>query len=267
MRMLKRLVPNIYIGLILLFLYLPIAILIVYSFNSVPKSFIWGGFTIRNYTNLFSGSDGGELLEALLTTLKIASVAAVVSTVFGVVSCLGIAYLNKKMQTAIMSLTYIPNVMPELVIGIAFMLLFSFLGVQKGQFTLICAHIAFCVPFAILSINPKIKQLDKNLSEAAMDLGATQWQTLRLVIIPEIMPGIASGFLLSITLSIDDFMISYYNSGDELQNISTYIYSRKQGVPPTIYALSTIIFLCLLVLIVGINIRRIKDKNKKTEVM
>ena len=181
MRFLKRLIPDIYIALILIFLYLPIVILIVYSFNSIPKSFLWGGFTIRNYTGLFSGSDGAELLESLLTTLKIAAIASVVSTAFGVMSCLGLAYLNKKMQTALMNLTYIPNVMPELVIGIAFMLLFSFLGVQKGQFTLICAHIAFCVPFAILSINPKIKQLDKNLSEAAMDLGATGWQTLRLL--------------------------------------------------------------------------------------
>ena len=264
MRMLKRLVPNIYIGLILLFLYLPIAILIVYSFNSVPKSFIWGGFTIRNYTNLFSGSDGGELLEALLTTLKIASVAAVVSTVFGVVSCLGIAYLNKKMQTAIMSLTYIPNVMPELVIGIAFMLLFSFLGVQKGQFTLICAHIAFCVPFAILSINPKIKQLDKNLSEAAMDLGATQWQTLRLVIIPEIMPGILSALMLTFTMSVDDYLISNFNVDSSTQTLPRKIYSMaKFGVNPKMNALTTILFAAVLILLILSNLSSFKKEGVK----
>ncbi|HAW15811.1 MAG TPA: spermidine/putrescine ABC transporter permease [Clostridiales bacterium] len=264
MRMLKRLVPNIYIGLILLFLYLPIAILIVYSFNSVPKSFIWGGFTIRNYTNLFSGSDGGELLEALLTTLKIASVAAVVSTVFGVVSCLGIAYLNKKMQTAIMSLTYIPNVMPELVIGIAFMLLFSFLGVQKGQFTLICAHIAFCVPFAILSINPKIKQLDKNLSEAAMDLGATQWQTLRLVIIPEIMPGILSALMLTFTMSVDDYLISNFNVDSSTQTLPMKIYSMaKFGVNPKMNALTTILFAAVLILLILSNLSSFKKEGVK----
>ncbi|MBR2294586.1 MAG: ABC transporter permease [Clostridiales bacterium] len=264
MRMLKRLVPNIYIGLFLLFLYLPIAILIVYSFNSVPKSFIWGGFTIRNYTNLFSGSDGGELLEALLTTLKIASVAAVVSTVFGVVSCLGIAYLNKKMQTAIMSLTYIPNVMPELVIGIAFMLLFSFLGVQKGQFTLICAHIAFCVPFAILSINPKIKQLDKNLSEAAMDLGATQWQTLRLVIIPEIMPGILSALMLTFTMSVDDYLISNFNVDSSTQTLPMKIYSMaKFGVNPKMNALTTILFAAVLILLILSNLSSFKKEGVK----
>ena len=127
MRFLRKLVPDIYIGLIIVFLYLPILLLIVYSFNSVPKSFIWGGFTLRNYTSLFSGSDGGELLESLLETLKIAAIASVVSTVFGAVSCLGIVYLPKKLQNFIMNVTYIPNVMPELVIGIAFMLLFSFL--------------------------------------------------------------------------------------------------------------------------------------------
>jgi len=265
MRMLKGLVPNIYIGLILLFLYLPIAILIVYSFNSVPKSFIWGGFTIRNYTNLFSGSDGGELLEALLTTLKIAAIASVVSTIFGVISCLGIAYMNKKMQGAIMSLTYIPNVMPELVIGIAFMLLFSFLGVQKGQFTLICAHIAFCVPFAILSINPKIKQLDKNLSEAAMDLGATQLQTLRLVIIPEIMPGILSALMLTFTMSVDDYLISNFNVDSSTQTLPMKIYSMaKFGVNPKMNALTTILFVVVLALLILSNLSSFKDaKNKK----
>ena len=125
-------------------------------------------------------------------TLKVAAIASVTSTLFAVLSALGIAYLSRKMQGIVMGLTYVPNVMPDLVTGISFMLLFSFLGVQKSEFTLIMAHIALCVPFAILSITPKIRQLDKSLSEAAMDLGATRGQTLRLVIIPEIMPGILS---------------------------------------------------------------------------
>ena len=264
MRFLKRLIPDIYIALILIFLYLPIVILIVYSFNSIPKSFLWGGFTIRNYTGLFSGSDGAELLESLLTTLKIAAIASVVSTAFGVMSCLGLAYLNKKMQTALMNLTYIPNVMPELVIGIAFMLLFSFLGVQKGQFTLICAHIAFCVPFAILSINPKIKQLDKNLSEAAMDLGATGWQTLRLVIIPEIMPGILSALMLTFTMSVDDYLISNFNVDSSTQTLPMKIYSMaKFGVNPKMNALTAILFAAVIILLVLSNLSSIrKAKNK-----
>lgn len=263
--MLRRVIPDIYIGLILLFLYLPIAILIIYSFNSIPKSFIWGGFTFENYTSLFSGSDGGELLEALLTTVKIAAIASVVSTIFGVISCLGMAYMKKRTQAVLMNLTYIPNVMPELVIGIAFMLLFSFLGVQKGQFTLVCAHIAFCVPFAILSIEPKIRQLDKNLSEAAMDLGATQFQTLRLVIIPEIMPGILSALMLTFTMSVDDYLISNFNVNSSVQTLPMKIYSMaKFGVNPKMNALTTILFAVVFVLLILSNlssIRGAKDKN------
>jgi len=262
---LRRVIPDIYIGLILLFLYLPIAILIIYSFNSIPKSFIWGGFTFENYTSLFSGSDGGELLEALLTTVKIAAIASVVSTIFGVISCLGMAYMKKRTQAVLMNLTYIPNVMPELVIGIAFMLLFSFLGVQKGQFTLVCAHIAFCVPFAILSIEPKIRQLDKNLSEAAMDLGATQFQTLRLVIIPEIMPGILSALMLTFTMSVDDYLISNFNVNSSVQTLPMKIYSMaKFGVNPKMNALTTILFAVVFVLLILSNlssIRGAKDKN------
>ena len=264
MRHLKRLVPNLYIGLVLLFLYLPIVILIVYSFNSVPKSFLWGGFTFRNYLSLFSGSDGKELLEALLTTLKIAAIAAIVSTVFGVITCLGLAYLRKKTQTVLMSLTYIPNIMPELVTGISFMLLFGFLGVQKGQFTLICAHIAFCVPFAILSISPKMKQLDKNLSEAAMDLGATQWQTLRLVIVPEIMPGILSALMLTFTMSVDDYLISNFNVDSSTQTLPMKIYSMaKFGVNPKMNALTTILFVAVFALLILSNLTDKKDKNNK----
>ena len=264
MRFLRRLIPDIYIALILIFLYLPIVILIVYSFNNIPKSFLWGGFTIRNYTGLFSGSDGAELLESLLTTLKIAAIASVVSTVFGVISCLGLAYLKKRWQTALMNLTYIPNVMPELVIGIAFMLLFSFLGVQKGQFTLVCAHIAFCVPFAILSINPKIKQLDKNLSEAAMDLGATQWQTLRLVIIPEIMPGILSALMLTFTMSVDDYLISNFNVDSSTQTLPMKIYSMaKFGVNPKMNALTAILFAAVIILLVLSNLSEIRKSKKK----
>lgn len=265
MRTIRKFIPDIYIGLVILFLYLPIALLIFYSFNKVGKSFIWGGFTFSNYTSLFSGSDGGELLESLLTTLKIAAIASVVSTVFGVISCLGMVYLPKKFQGLLMNMTYIPNVMPELVTGISFMLLFSFLGVQKGEFTLVCAHIAFCVPFAILSIDPKIRQLDKNLSEAAMDLGATRIQTLRLVIIPEIMPGILSALMLTFTLSVDDYLISNFNVDSTVQTLPMKIYSMaKFGVNPKMNALTTILFVAVFLLLIASNFSRAKgakDKN------
>ena len=264
MRTVRRLIPNVYLVLALVFIYLPIAILIVYSFNALPKSFIWGGFSIDNYKNLFTGSEGMGILDSLLETLKVAAIASVCSTAFAVLSALGIAYLTKKLQGIVMGLTYVPNVMPDLVTGISFMLLFSFLGVQKSEFTLIMAHIALCVPFAILSISPKIKQLDKSLSEAAMDLGATRFQTLRLVIIPEIMPGIFSSLLLTLTLSVDDYLISNFNVHSSIQTLPMMIYSMaKLGVNPKMNALTTLLFGAVLVLMVLSNLSSIKKTKKK----
>lgn len=259
----RRLIPNVYFALVVIALYLPILILIVYSFNSIPKSFIWGGFTLENYLNLFEGSDGKELLESLLTTVRIALITSVSATAFGVVTCIGISGLKKKFQNLLMNLTYIPNIMPELVTGISFMLLFRFLGLQKGELTLILSHIAFCVPFAILSISPKLTQLDKNLSEAAMDLGATTLQTIRLVIIPEIMPGIISSLLLTFTMSVDDYLISNFNVDSSIQTLPMKIYSMaKFGVNPKMNALTTLLFVGVLCLLVLSNISTIKKTNK-----
>lgn len=263
MRFLKKVIPDIYVALVFVFLYLPIAILVIYSFNNVPKSYIWGGFTLDNYINLFKGSDGGEILQSLLTTLKVAAIASVVSTIIAVISCMGMQYLGKKMQGVLYNLTYIPNVMPELVTGISFMLLFSFLGVQKGEVTLILSHIAFCVPFAVLSINPKLKQLDKNLSEAAMDLGATQLQTIRLVIIPEIMPGIVSSLLLTFTMSVDDYLVSCFNVDSTVQTLPMKIYSMtKFGVNPKMNALSAILFVVIFVVLLLSNLKGMKTQPK-----
>jgi len=264
MRKLKQIFPNIYILLIFIFLYLPIAVLVVFSFNSVPKSFIWGGFTLDNYAKLFSGNDGGELLSALLTTLKVASIASVSSTVIAVVSCLGLSYFSKKIQAFVLNVTYIPNILPELVTGISFMLLFVFLGIQKGQLTLVLAHIAFCVPFAVLSINPKLKQLDRNLSEAAQDLGATQFQAISKVIIPEIMPGIVSSILLTFTLSVDDYLVSNFNVDSTVQTLPMKIYSMaKFGVNPKMNALTAIMFLAIFLLLLAANVRSIAENREK----
>lgn len=264
MRILKKVIPNIYIALVFIFLYLPIAVLVVYSFNAVPKSFIWGGFTLENYSGLFNGSDGSELFSSLMMTLKIAAIASVSSTCIAVVSCLGMMYLGKKLQGFLMNMTYVPNVMPELVTGISFMLLFAFLGVQKGQLTLSLAHIAFCVPFAVLSINPKLRQLDKNLAEAAMDLGATEWQTIRLVIIPEIMPGIISSLLLTFTMSVDDYLVSNFNVDSTVQTLPMKIYSMtKFGVNPKINSLTAIIFAAIFILLLASNFSSIRGKGKQ----
>jgi len=260
----RRIIPNIYLALILIFIYLPIAVLIIYSFNALPKSFIWGGFTLDNYRNLFTGSDGSGILDSLLMTLKVAAIAAVCSTLIGVLASLGISYLSHKVKDVVMTLTYVPNVMPDLVTGISFMLLFAFLGMQKSEITLILSHIALCVPFAILSISPKIGQLDKSLSEAAMDLGATRSQTLRLVIIPEIMPGILSSLMLTFTLSVDDYLISNFNVDSSIQTLPMMIYSMaKLGVNPKMNALTTLIFAAVLVLMVLSNLSEFKKDKKR----
>ena len=264
MRKLKLLFPNIYIALVFVFLYLPIAVLIVFSFNSVPKSFIWGGFTLDNYARLFSGNDGGELLASLLTTLRVAAIASISATFLAVVSCLGLSYFSKKVQTLVLNVTYVPNIMPELVTGISFMLLFAFIGVPKGEVTLVLAHIAFCVPFAVLSINPKLRQLDKNLSEAARDLGATQLQAILKVIIPEIMPGIVSSILLTFTLSVDDYLVSNFNVDSTVQTLPMTIYSMaKHGVNPKMNALTTIMFLAIFLLLLAANIMSIAETHEK----
>ncbi len=264
MRKLRQLFPNIYITLLFIFLYLPIAVLIIFSFNKVPKSYIWGGFTLNNYIKLFSGSDGGELLEALLTTLKVAAIASISATLIAVVSCLGLSYLQKKLQALLLNTTYIPNIMPELVTGISFMLLFAFIGVPKGELTLILSHIAFCVPFAVLSINPKLRQLDRNLAEAAQDLGATEFQAITKVIIPEITPGILSALLLTFTLSVDDYLISNFNVDSTLQTLPMKIYSMaKFGINPRMNALTTIMFLVVFLLLLAANIRTIAENRQR----
>ena len=262
-RTLRGIFPNIYIGLVFFFLYLPIIVLIVFSFNKIPKSFVWGGFSVEHYASLFKGTDGGELLSSLLTTLKIAAIASVASTLIAVLACLGLSYFSKKIQSLTMNVTYIPNVMPELVTGISFMLLFAFLGIQKGQFTLILAHIAFCVSFAVLSISPKLKQLDKNIAEAAQDLGATQFQTITLVIIPELLPGILSSLLLTFTLSVDDYLVSNFNVDSTIQTLPMKIYSMaKFGVNPKMNALTAIMFVTIFILLLLANIRQIRESRE-----
>ena len=266
MKHLKRLIPNVYVGLAFIFLYLPILILVIFSFNRIPKSFIWAGFSINSYTSLFQGKEGEEILSSLFTTLQVAGIASVASTLIAVVSSLGLMYFSKKIQRTVMQLTYIPNVMPELVTGISFMLLFAFLGISKGFLTLVLSHIAFCVPFAVLSINPKLKQLDKNLSEAAQDLGATRFQAVTKVIIPEIMPGIVSSILLTFTLSVDDYLISNFNVDSSVQTLPMKIYSMvKFGINPKMNALTTIIFISIFILLLAANLQNRKKNTQKTK--
>ena len=260
-RRIKYFFPNVYIAAAFLFLYLPILILIFFSFNRIPKSFIWAGFSLDNYTSLFKGKEGEEILASLFTTLQVAGIASLLSTAIAVISCIGLSYFSRKVQSAVLQMTYIPNVMPELVTGISFMLLFAFLGLSKGYLTLVLAHIAFCVPFAVLSINPKLKQLDRNLTEAAQDLGASRFQAITKVIIPEIMPGIISSILLTFTLSVDDYLISNFNVDSSVQTLPMKIYAMvKFGINPKMNALTTLMFVTIFILLLAANLY----ENKKT---
>ncbi|NJP40140.1 ABC transporter permease [Oscillospiraceae bacterium HV4-5-C5C] len=257
----KRKLNMLYLILIYVFLYAPIVVLIVFSFNASKSRTAWGGFTLDWYVKLFHNS---EILDALKTTLIIACSSALLSTAFAVLSCIGIYALPGKQRRLVMSITNIPNITPDLVTGIALMLLFFFIKMPFGFVTLLLAHTAFNVPYAILSIMPKLRQMDIHLYEAAQDLGCTPGQAIRKVIIPEIKPGILTALILTFTLSIDDFVISYFTAGNEVTTLALTIYSMaRKSVNPQINALSTLLFVSVLVLLVIVNLRSSRQLSRR----
>ncbi len=247
--------------LVFLFLYAPVMVLIVLSFNKAKSRAVWGGFTLDWYRKLF---ENREILSSLEVTLVVALVSALVATAVATVTCLGLDHLRKRIRSLLLSATYIPIVNPDLVTGVSLMLLFFFMRLQLGFVTLLLAHIVFNIPYAILSILPKVRQMDRNLYEAALDLGATPAQALRKVILPEIMPGVINALILTFTLSIDDFVISYFTSGNQVSTLAITIYSMaRKSINPQINALSTLMFVSVLVLLVIVNIRTSRDVRKK----
>lgn len=251
---------NLYLGLIFVFLYAPIVVLIINSFNAAKSRAVWGGFTLEWYRKLFENAD---IIDALRTTIIVAILSAVIATLAGVLSSVGIYALPRRWRKIMMQITNIPNITPDLVTGISLMLLFYFMRVQTGFVTLLLAHIAFNIPFAILSIMPKLRQMDMSLYEAAQDLGCTPAQAVRKVMIPEIRPGIITAFILTLTLSIDDFVISYFTAGNQVTTLALTIYSMaRKSVNPQINALSTLMFVTVFFLLVIINIRT--SSKKKT---
>lgn len=252
-----RWIKRIYIGLIFIFLYAPVLVLVIFSFNKAQSRSLWGGFTLEWYAKLFQNQD---MLAALQVTLIVAVLSALISTLIATVTCIGLNSMQKSLRSTLLNITYIPNGMPDLVTGIALMLLFFFSRVELGFVTLLLAHIAFNVPFAVLSIMPKLKQLDRNIFEAALDLGATPRQGILKVILPEIMPGVITAMILTFTLSIDDFVISYFTAGTQVSTLAIMIYSMaRKRVNPQINALSTLLFLSVLILLIIINLRASKD--------
>jgi len=259
--MIRRLVKNGYMAFIFTFLYAPVLVLIIFSFNQARSRAVWGGFTLDWYRKLLQNRD---IMNALQVTLTVALISAVVSTIIATLTCIGLNAMRRRWRQAIMTVTYIPNVSPDLVTGIALMLLFFFIRMKTGFATLLLAHIAFNIPYAILSISPKLKQLDRNLFEAALDLGCRPRQAIMRVILPEIMPGIITALILTFTLSIDDFVISYFTAGNQISTLAITIYAMaRKSVNPQINALSTLMFLVVLSLLLVVNSRSGRDDKKK----
>ncbi|MFQ7412730.1 MAG: ABC transporter permease [Coprobacillus cateniformis] len=215
---------------------------------------------MRWYESLFGNS---QLLDAVIVSVTIAILATVISTILGTVTAIALTKSKKVVRTAIMQVNNLPIMNPEIVTAISLMIFFSFLNIEKGYLTMLLAHIAFCTPYVITNVYPKVKQLDENLADAAMDLGATPLQTLTKVILPQIKPGIVAGALLAFTMSFDDFIISYFVSGNGVENISIVIYNMSKRMNPSIYALSTIVLVViLLVLLVGTFVPYLIVKRK-----
>lgn len=259
-----RFFQDFYLVLIYLFMYAPILILILYSFNDSANRGSWAGFSLRWYESLFHNS---ALLTAMYNTILIALLAAAISTVLGTAAAIAIQRMRRAPQTVVMQCTYLPVLNPDIVTGVALMMLFLFMQLKFGRFTLLMAHITFCTPYVILSVLPKLSQLRLNLYEAALDLGAKPFYAFRRVVLPEILPGVLTGAIFAFTLSLDDFVISYFTTGNGVQNLSIAVYAMaRKGVSPEVNALSALMFIVVLILLLVINFRSARaEKQHKTE--
>lgn len=255
----RNILQKIYIALIFIFLYAPIVTLIVLSFNGSRTRAKWGGFTLKWYSALFQNRD---IMQALFNTLLIALIASLVSTIIGTIACIAIMNLKKKSRAIIMGITNIPMINAEIVTGISLMLLFISLGLRFGLGTILLSHITFCIPYVILSVMPRMQQINPHTYEAALDLGAGPVYGFFKVVFPDILPGVLSGFLMAFTMSLDDFIITHFTKGAGVDTLSTKIYTEvKKGIKPEMYALSTIIFLTVLILLFLVN--RVPSENQE----
>ena len=262
----KKFFAQCYLWLLLALLYAPIIIIAIFSFTEAKVLGNWTGFSTKLYTSLFSGGVHHSLLTAIENTFIIAIISAAISTLLGSVAAIGIFNLHHKKKMVMNSLNNIPMLNPDIITGISLFLLFVSLGISQGYTTVVLAHIAFCTPYVVLSVMPRLQQMNPNIYEAALDLGATPFQALRKIIIPEIRPGMVSGFILAFTLSIDDFAVTLFTKGNEgLETLSTYIYAdaRKGGLTPELRPLSTIIFAVVLLLLIVINVRAKRNAKRK----
>ena len=265
----KKFFAQAYLWILLVLLYAPLVFIGIFSFTESRVLGNWTGFSTKLYGNLFSGSLQGSssLLSAVENTLLIALVSAFVSMVLGTVAAVGIHNLRGRKKQVVSFLNNIPMINPDVITGVSLFLLFVFLHFSQGYLTVILAHISFGTPYVVLSVLPKLRQMNPNIYEAALDLGATPSQALWKVLVPQLRPGMVSGFILAFTMSLDDFAVTFFTRGTiGLDTLSTYIYTdaRKGGLTPELRPLMTLIFLIILVLLVVINVRQERLRNKKS---
>lgn len=267
----ERIAGQAYLWLLLVVLYAPILLIIIFSFTKSKVFGNWTGFTFQLYENLFTGYDATaqvridpNLYRAIFYTVLIAFCAATISTFLGTLAAIGIHNMRARDRKIVTLLNSIPMINPDIITGISLFLLFVFLGINRGLGTVLAAHVVFCTPYVVLSVMPRLTKMNPNIYEAALDLGATPWQAFRKVMMPELWPGMISGFILSLTLSIDDFGVTFFTKGSNgLETLSTFIYAdaRKGGLTPELRPLFSLVFLLILILLVVMNLRA--DKQAK----
>jgi len=262
--MIKRILSRSYLGVLLIMLYAPILIIIIFSFTESKVLGNWTGFSFKLYTSIFKSGVHHSLSNALWNTLIIGLISAFASMILGTMAAIGIYNLRPRARKTVQLLNTIPILNPDIITAISLFLLFISLGFSQGYTTVILAHITFCTPYVVLSVIPRLRRMNENLYEAALDLGATPFYALRKIMLPELKPGMISGFILAFTLSIDDFVVTLFTIGNQgLETLSTYIYAdaRKGGLTPELRPLSAIIFITVLVLLLFINQRSVKKKR------
>lgn len=263
----KLTLGNIFMVLVFIFMYAPIILLMIFSFNDSKSRSVWAGFTLKWYEKLLNDS---HIIHSLQITLSVSILAALISTVLGTMAAIGIFNMTRRSRRIMMTANNIPMMNPDIIMGVSLMLMFIFLyefigmsAFQLGFFTLLLAHITFDTPYVILSVMPRLRQMDQSQYEAALDLGATKFQALRLVVLPQIMSGIITGMILSFTMSIDDVVVSYFTSGATTETLGVLIFAMtKKRISPEINALCTLMFVVVLLLLLIINFRELRAERK-----
>lgn len=265
----KKVLANTYLILILAVLYLPIIVIIVFSFSNNSNFSFSQGFTFEAYRSIFTSSKGAELLAALKNTLLIAVISSVCATILGTAGAIGIHYLGKRTKKMVMSVNQLPMINSEIVVAVSLMIFFVTFAFPQGYLRLILAHISFCTPYVVLSIMPRLYQMNPNLYEAALDLGANPFEAMWKVIVPYIFPGVVSGFVMAFTISMDDFIITQINKGQTgIETLSTYIYedARLKSLQPFWFAIFSIFFVVVLALLLIANMKKSKGATDNEKI-